>query len=165
MQVCVYGCLGTIAGSLSPRVLPNGTQAISILCRFAYMIAWVPLQDRCHLGYSPMVPRQSQSYAGLCTFMIAWVPLQDRCHLGYSSMVPRQSQSYVRTLKDFYDRHLCDNDPFSPTIAYSMVITQIYELLPSYTLRQTGRKLVGKCIILFNIYNIECTGEMRFHRG
>ena len=53
---------------------------------------------RCHPGYSPMVPRQSQSYVGLCTCMIAWVPLygrRGRCHLGYSPMVPSQSQSYV----------------------------------------------------------------------
>ena len=27
-----------------------------------------------YTGYSPMVPRQSQSCAGLCTCMIAWVP-------------------------------------------------------------------------------------------
>ena len=32
-------------------------------------------RGRCHIGYSPVVPRQSQSDAGLCTFMIAWVPL------------------------------------------------------------------------------------------
>ena len=76
MQVWVLDCLGTIVwqkGLLSSRVLPNGTQAISILCRFEYLIIWEPLygrRGRCHLGYSPMVPRQSQSYAGLST----WLP-------------------------------------------------------------------------------------------
>ena len=38
------------------------------------MLLWAE-RGHCHLGYSPVVPRQSQSYAGLCTFMIACVPL------------------------------------------------------------------------------------------
>ena len=100
-KVCV---LITLKGSLSPRVLHNGTQAISI-CR----------RGHCHPGYSPMVPRQSQSYT--CTYISnaevvivtqgtpQWYPgnlnpihvhtlvMQKggHCHPGYSPMVPRQS--------------------------------------------------------------------------
>ena len=43
----------------------------------------------CHPGYSPMVPRQSQSYMYISNAE------GGHCHLGYSPIVPRQSQSYM----------------------------------------------------------------------
>ena len=93
-------------GSLSPSVLPNGTQAIlNPICTL------VMQKGCCHPGYSPMVPRQSQSYMYIsnadrvivtqCTPQ--WYPgnLNPICTLVmqkghcHSTMVPRHSQYYM----------------------------------------------------------------------
>ena len=59
-----YMYISNAEGIVVTQGTPSGTQAISIL----FMYISNAEGGRCHLGYSPMVPRQSQSF--LCTLVM-----------------------------------------------------------------------------------------------